>query len=237
MDTHRSRSSSRPTAPGCTCSQPSISLPRMTKRLTPGSCTSTSVSSGSHRSSRPPCPLALTAMLPATRKARPPNIFRSLRSGSPPKVSRRRRASSSSYAMTSAEAKAEGVTCRVEEAPERGARLLIGLGPAEGEDRLLTPVEVVDDDVEVHLLGRLLSGPLRRPVVGHLLERDAVAAVGRPDLHPFLLRLDVPVQEAGVERRERVGVGAVDDEGGEPCDGHDRTLGPDTDRAEGCGRK
>ena len=41
---------------------------------------------GRHRSSRPPWLLAATAMLPLTRNASPPNIFRSVTPGSPPVV-------------------------------------------------------------------------------------------------------------------------------------------------------
>src|SRR5439155_914105 len=68
--------------------------------------TSASVSSGSTCTSRPPCPLAETDMLPPTRNARPPNIRCSVRSGSPAISSRIQLARSSSYA-TSADERGE----------------------------------------------------------------------------------------------------------------------------------
>jgi hypothetical protein len=48
---------------------------------------------------------------------------------------------------------------RVEEHPEGGAGLVLVPGRAEFGHRRLGGVEVVDDDVQMHLLGHLLSGP------------------------------------------------------------------------------
>ena len=48
---------------------------------------------------------------------------------------------------------------RVEEDPERRAGLVLVLGRAELEHRRLGGVEVVDHDVEVHLLRHVLAGP------------------------------------------------------------------------------
>src|SRR6185437_6949267 len=73
-------------------------------------------------------------------------------------------------------AQAEGVPRRVEEHPEGRAGLILVLGRAEIEHRLL-------GDVEVHLLGHLLTRPARRGVGVDLLEIDALAGVG-PDLGP-----------------------------------------------------
>src|SRR5512132_1591544 len=61
---------------------------------------SASHSSGSTRTSRPPWPLAAIAMFPPIKKASPPNIFCSVRSGSAAIRSRMRPASFSSYATT-----------------------------------------------------------------------------------------------------------------------------------------
>ena len=81
-----------------TRSQPSIARPRITKRCACGRRTRASVSSGSTRTSKPPCPLALTAMFPWTRNASPPNMRCSVRPRSGPTISRSRFARSSSYA-------------------------------------------------------------------------------------------------------------------------------------------
>src|SRR6185437_9951991 len=59
---------------GSTRSHPSITRPRISNGPAWGLRRSSSVSAGSQRSIRPPCPLALTAMLPPIRKARPPNM-------------------------------------------------------------------------------------------------------------------------------------------------------------------
>ena len=109
---------------------------------------------------------------------------------------------------------------RVEEDAERRARLVLRLRGAEAQHVLLAAVEVVDDHVEVHLLRSLLSRPLRRSVVVDRLEGDAVAPVSGPDLHPSVLGGDVPLEQPGIELRERIRVRAVDDESREPGDGH-----------------
>ena len=55
------------------------------------------------------------------------------------------------------------------------------------------------------LLGLLLAGPLRGPVVLDLLEADHLPVV-RPHLRPTGLRLDRPVQDRPVEPRQPFGV-------------------------------
>ena len=56
---------------------------------------------------------------------------------------------------------------RVEEDAEGRAGLMLVLGRAQLEDRSLADVEVVDIDIEMHLLWALLAGPLRRPLALH----------------------------------------------------------------------
>ena len=79
-----------------TRSQPGISRPRIWTTYAGVVATSSSDCMGSTRTIRPPWPLAATAMFPATRNARPPNIFCSVRPGSPATRFRTRLAESSS---------------------------------------------------------------------------------------------------------------------------------------------
>src|SRR4029077_1459460 len=95
------------------------------------------------------------------------------------------------------------------------------LGRAETEHRRLGGVEVVDDHVEMHLLGHLLARPSRRGIVLHLLEGDALAVL-RADLGPAGRDVGLPVQHRAVERRESSRVGTVDDDAREARDGHAR---------------
>ena len=57
----------------------------------------------------------------------------------------------------SVHAEAEGVTCRVEEDPAGCAGLMRVFGCAELEHGRLGGIEVVDNHIEVHLLGRFLA--------------------------------------------------------------------------------
>ena len=82
-------------------SQPSISRPRISKRRACGLLTNDSVCDGSTRSNNPPWPLALTAMLPFTMNASPPNMAFSVTPDSSCRHSRSRFASTASYAMSS----------------------------------------------------------------------------------------------------------------------------------------
>jgi len=54
---------------------------------------------------------------------------------------------------------------RVEEHPEGGTGLVLVLGSAQSKHLRLGGVKVVDDHVDMHLLGYLLSRPCRRGVV------------------------------------------------------------------------
>src|SRR5262249_30737946 len=119
----------------------------------------------------------------------------------------------------SVHAETEGVPRRVEEHPEGCAGLVRMLGRAEIEHRRLGGVEVVDDHIEMHLLGHLLTRPPRRGIVLHLLEGDALAVV-RADLSPVGGDVDLPIQHRAVEPRESARIGTVDDEAWEACDSH-----------------
>src|SRR5580704_14045145 len=102
----------------------------------------------------------------------------------------------------SVQAEAEGVPRRVEEHPEGGTGLVLVPGRAEAGHRRLGDVEVVDDDVEMHLLGYLLSRPPGRGIGLHLLEGDALAVL-RADMRPAGGDFGLPVQHGAVEGRER----------------------------------
>src|SRR5581483_3883543 len=96
---------------------------------------------------------------------------------------------------------------------------MLGLGRAEGDRLRLGGIEVVDHDVEMHLLGYVLPRPLGRGVVVHLLERDALAVV-RADVDPVRLDLGFPVQHGGVEGGQGGRVRAVEDDARKACDSH-----------------
>jgi hypothetical protein len=63
---------------------------------------------------------------------------------------------------------------RVEEDAKRCPRLMFGSRRAEFEHCLLRRIEIVDHDVDVHLLGHVLAWPLRRPELLDTLEADAL---------------------------------------------------------------
>ena len=94
--THPSRASSVPRAAGDTRSQPPTVRPRISIGATPGLSSSSGTSAGGHRTISPPPPLAATAMCPATRKARPPNMACSSQVAAPSSAARTRSASASS---------------------------------------------------------------------------------------------------------------------------------------------
>jgi hypothetical protein len=79
--------------------RPSIGRPPITNGCACGSARNSSVSPGSTRTIRLPCPPAATDILPPTRNTRPPNMLSSLTSGSSAISSRMRLARSSSSAM------------------------------------------------------------------------------------------------------------------------------------------
>src|SRR5882757_2459 len=73
---------------------------------------------------------------------------------------------------------------RVEEDPIGSAWLDLSQGGAPRAYGGFALVEIGHHQVEMHLLGHHLAGPLRRPVVGDLLGREAIAAVFGADLDP-----------------------------------------------------
>ena len=100
-----------------------------------------------------------------------------------------------------------------EDAEGVGRRLMLVLHGSEGEHGALSLVEIGDGEVQVHLLGMILAGPLRRLEILDLLERDGGSALGR-QLHPLgvvLVRRRLgPAREGRLEPCERARIGAVD---------------------------
>jgi hypothetical protein len=123
----------------------------------------------------------------------------------------------------SVQAETEGVPRRVEEHPEGRTGLVLMLSRAKAEHRRLGGVEVVDDHVEMHLLGHLLGRPARRGVGLDLLEGDALTVI-RADLSPVGGDVDFPIQHRAVERRESARIRTVDDDAWEACDSHAGTV-------------
>ncbi len=112
---------------------------------------------------------------------------------------------------------------RVEEHSEGCPRLVAMLGGTQLEDGRLRSVEVVDLNIDVHLLGHLLSRPTRSGEPLHLLEADGVAMLGAYG-PPAVTPRHLPVEEGAVERRQSLGVGAVEDESGIASDSHGTTV-------------
>lgn len=111
---------------------------------------------------------------------------------------------------------------RIEEDSEVRAGLMIVLDGAESQHLGLRGIQVVDDQVEVHLLRSTLSWPVRRHEVVDSLERQAVGPIA--DVSPPIRGFQLPPQNTRVEGGELNGIRTVDDERGEPGDCHlDRT--------------
>ena len=126
--------------------------------------------------------------------------------------------------LTSALAEAEGMACRVEEHPERGPRLVVMLGCAQPEDGRFRRVEIVDVDIDVHLLRHLLTRPTRCREPVHFLEADGVAVLGAHRPPVVAARLHLPIKQCAVELRQSLGVGAVEDDNGVASDSHALTV-------------
>ena len=124
------------------------------------------------------------------------------------------RASSGSF-----QTKAEGVTCRVQEDPVGRTGLIRMFGCTEIDRRRLGCVEVVNEHVEVHLLGPLLGRPRRRRVISHPVEGDALAVLGA-NRSPVGEDVDLPIQHRAVEPGERTRIGTVDSDERQASDGH-----------------
>ena len=69
------------------------------------------------------------------------------------------------------------MTCRVQEDPEGRTGLVRMSGRTEIDHCRSGGIEVVNDHIEVHLLGPLLGRPRRRRVTSHQMEGDAVAVL------------------------------------------------------------
>jgi len=121
------------------------------------------------------------------------------------------------------------VTCRVQEDPEGRTGLVRMFGRTEFDHCRLGGIEVVNEHVEVHLLGPLLGRPRRRRVTGHLMEGDALAVLSA---NPSGVGgdVDLPIQHRAVKPGERTRIGTVDSDEGQASDGH---AGQDIDD---CGR-
>lgn len=113
----------------------------------------------------------------------------------------------------------------VEEDPEAGPGLVVMLGRAQREDGGLRGVEVVDRDIDVHLLGHVLPWPAGSGEILDPLEADGVAIVGAHG-PPVAVARHLPVKEGAVELRQRLGLGAVKDKYGKACNSHRGTVRP-----------
>ena len=115
----------------------------------------------------------------------------------------------------------------VQKHPERLPGLYRMLPGSYRQGVFLAGVQVVDQEVQVHLLRVHLVGPHRRLVAAYALERDR-RTTGRDELDPILIgvvAVDGPAGQRRVEPREGMSVRAIDrDElkAGEGC--HPRTL-------------
>ena len=105
----------------------------------------------------------------------------------------------------------ERVTCGVEkDAVPIPARLMLGSSRTKGQHQIYGCVEILDGEVEVELLGNLLAGPLRSPVVLDALEPDSsAAAAGERDVRLATEAHGHPGQLL-VEPGQRLGVVAVE---------------------------
>lgn len=124
---------------------------------------------------------------------------------------------------TSVQDETERMACRVEEDAEGVPRLIDGFPCTEFDHGSLGDVEVIDDDIDVHLLRVGLPRPAGCVVVLNLLEADRGPGFGC-DLCPgaIVIDSDLPVEEFSVELREFTGVGSIDDDDGLLCDSHGR---------------
>ena len=124
----------------------------------------------------------------------------------------------------------------VKEHPERRARLMLVPGRAKSEHGRFCGVQVVDRDIEMHLLRDVLSRPLRRSEADDLLKPQRVAVLGTDEPGVLVVLLERPVEQGAVERGHDLRVGAVEDDDRETCDSHVRTVGvlPDNARSTAC---
>ena len=116
------------------------------------------------------------------------------------------------------------MTGGVEEHPESRARLVLVLGRAKSEHGRFCGVQVVDRDIEMHLLRDVLARPLRRGEADDLLKPQRVAVLGTDEPGVLVVLLERPVEQGAVERGHDLRVGAVEDDDRETCDSHVRNC-------------
>jgi hypothetical protein len=90
--------------------------------------------------------------------------------------------------------------------------------------------EVVDDDVDVHLLGAVLAWPLRGPELGDGLEADALVTCRVAHLAPSFVGGRFPFEQGAVEVGESARVVTIKDKRWKACNGHE------SQRTPGCGQ-
>ena len=83
---------------------------------------------------------------------------------------------------------------------------MFGASRAQLEYRPLPSVEIIDHDVDVHLLRNGLAWPLRWAVLLDALEADALVAGGVAHLAPPVVRTGLPIEQSAIELGEATGV-------------------------------
>jgi hypothetical protein len=106
---------------------------------------------------------------------------------------------------------AERVTCRVEkDTVAIPARLMLRSSRAQGQHHVYRGVQILDGEVEVKLLGNLLVGPVRSPVVVDPLEPESrTGPTGESDV-PVTTEAHGHPRQLLVEPGQRLGVVAVE---------------------------
>ncbi len=112
------------------------------------------------------------------------------------------------------------MTGRVKEHPKSRARLVLLLGRTKSENRCLRGVQVIDRDIEMHLLRSVLARPLWRREPRDPLEPQRIAVLGPNEPGDLVVLVKLPVEQRAVERRQDLRVGAVEDNDRETCDSH-----------------
>jgi hypothetical protein len=94
------------------------------------------------------------------------------------------------------------------------------LGAAEFEYRGLRCIEVVNVQVDVHLLRNRLARPLWRHVGVNPLKSQGVAVLGADRTPISLVLVDLPAEQLAVEVGQCSWVGAIKNDHWEPSDSH-----------------
>jgi hypothetical protein len=103
---------------------------------------------------------------------------------------------------------------------------MFGRSRTELKHGLLGNIQIVHHHVNVHLLRDVLARPLGRSVSVDELEADALVTGGVAHLAPPVIRARLPIEEDSIEVGEAAWVVAVEHDGGEASDRHDRNLRP-----------